>query len=157
MSASFVLDQTVQETPFYDPVMTSPGQNYSKRMAEVWSPENPGGRYPRLLGRTTEGADNWAYQWLGATGMDPGLSFRKYDIWFKQRSYMRVNSIRLGYALPAETLKKIGFSSARVSLEARNPFVLGTAYKGYFDPETYGNIYSQPLARTFSCGIDLTF
>ncbi len=157
VSASFVLDQTVQETPFYDPVMTSPGQNYSKRMAEVWSPENPGGRYPRLLGRTTEGADNWAYQWLGATGMDPGLSFRKYDIWFKQRSYMRINSIRLGYALPAETLKKIGFSSARVSLEARNPFVLGTAYKGYFDPETYGNIYSQPLARTFSCGIDLTF
>ena len=28
---------------------------------------------------------------------------------------------------------------------------------GYFDPETYGNIYTQPLAKTFSCGIDLTF
>ncbi len=52
---------------------------------------------------------------------------------------------------------RIGFSAARVSFEARNPFVLGSSYKGYFDPETYGNIYTQPLARTFSCGIDLTF
>lgn len=157
VSASFVLDQTVQETPFYDPVQTSPGQNYSRRMAEVWSPENPGGKYPRLLGSHTEGEDNWAHQWLGNTGMDPGLSFRKYDIWFKKMSYMRINSIRLGYSIPAEALKKIGFASARISFEARNPFVFGTSYKGYFDPETYGNIYSQPLAKTFSCGIDLTF
>lgn len=157
VSASFILDQTVQETPFYDQVQTSPGQNYSKRMADVWSPDNTSGKYARLIGPTTEGEDNWGYQWLGNTGMDPARSFRNYDFWFKKMSYMRINSIRLGYTIPADALKRIGLAAARISFEARNPFVFGSSYKGYFDPETYGNIYSQPLAKTFSCGIDLTF
>ena len=155
VSTSFVLDQTVQEQPFYNPVQTSPGQNYSRRMSQIWSPENPSGFYPRLLGTHTEGEDNWAYQWLGM--MDPGNSFRKYDYWFRKMSYLRVNSIRLGYSLPERVMGRLGFRSARISLEARNPFVFGSSYKGYFDPETFGNIYAQPLAKTFSCGIDLTF
>lgn len=155
VSASFVLNQTVQEQPFYDPVQTSPGRNYSRRMSEIWSPDNTEGIYPRLLGTNTEGEDNWAYQWIGM--LDPGNSFRRYDYWFRKMSYMRVNSIRFGYSIPERVMGRIGFSAARVSFEARNPFVLGSSYKGYFDPETYGNIYTQPLARTFSCGIDLTF
>ncbi len=155
VSASFILDQTVQETPFYNPTSTSPGQNYSKKMLDVWSPSNPNGKYPRILGTNTEGADNWAYQWIG--GMDQGSSFKNYDIWFKQMSYMRINSIRLGYTIPENAMKRIGFASARVSFEARNPFVFGGSYKGYFDPETYGSMYAQPLAKTFSCGLDLTF
>ena len=72
-------------------------------------------------------------------------------------SYLRVNSIRLGYSLPDNVLKKLGFGVARISVEARNPFVIASSYKGYFDPETCGNVYTQPLPRTFSCGIDLTF
>lgn len=36
----------------------------------------------------------------------------------------------------------------RVHFEARNPLVIATNYDGYFDPETYGNIYAQPMART---------
>ena len=155
VSASFVLDQTVQEQPFYNPVQTSPGQNYSRRMSQIWSPDNTSGKYPRIMGTYTEGEENWAYQWLGM--LDPGNSYRKYDYWFKKMSYMRINSIRLGYTFPERLLGHIGFSSARISFEARNPFVFGSSYKGYFDPETYGNIYTQPLAKTFSCGIDLTF
>lgn len=155
VSTSFVINQTMQEQPFYNPVQTSPGQNYSRRMSEVWSPDNVEGKYPRLLGEHTEGEDNWAYQWLGM--MDPGNSFWKYDYWFCKMSYMRINSIRLGYSLPERAIDRIGLASARISLEARNPFVFGSSYKGYFDPETYGNIYTQPLARTFSFGIDLTF
>ena len=54
-------------------------------------------------------------------------------------------------------LNKVVFRFVSISFEARNPFVFGSSYKGYFDPETYGNIYTQPLAKTFSCGIDLTF
>ncbi len=155
IAASFILDQTVQETPFYNPATTSPGQNYSNRMSQIWSPSNPTGKYARLIGTNTEGEKNWGYQWLQVK--DPGNSYRSYDIWFKQMSYMRINSIRLGYNIPEEIMRKIGFAAARISFESRNPFVFGGSYKGYFDPETYGSIYAQPLAKTFSCGIDLTF
>ena len=53
--------------------------------------------------------------------------------------------------------QKLHLGSVRVSLEARNPFVIASSYKGYFDPETWGNVYTQPLPRTFSCGLDITF
>ncbi len=156
VSGSFIIDQTVQETPFYDPSQTSPAQNYSKRIFDVWSPTNPNGKYPALLGKTMEdGSLNMAQQWISVK--DPGNSFKNYDIWFKQMSYFRVNSIRLGYTLPVEMAKKLRLANMRISLETRNPFVIGTSYKGYFDPETYGSIYAQPLAKTFSCGLDLTF
>ncbi len=45
----------------------------------------------------------------------------------------------------------------RVHFEARNPLVIATNYDGYFDPETYGNIYAQPMARTYSVGLNITF
>ena len=70
---------------------------------------------------------------------------------------MRISSIRLGYTLPATISKRIGMSSARFNLETRNPFVFSSSYKGYFDPETYGNIYAQPLPKNISFGIELSF
>jgi hypothetical protein len=155
ISASFVLGQTVQETPFYLPTETSPGRNYSKRVAEIWSPENRNGKYPTLLGRNTL-ENNVAYLWHNQD--ERGIqAFRNYDIWFKKMNYLRVNSIRLGYSLPEGIARKLNLAQARISAEARNPFVFGSSFKGYFDPESYGNIYSQPLPKTFSVGLDLTF
>ena len=89
VSAFFVLDQTVQEQPFYNPVQTSPGQNYSRRMSQIWSPDNTSGKYPRIMGTYTEGEENWAYQWLGM--LDPGNSYRKYDYWFIFYIYIEFN------------------------------------------------------------------
>lgn len=156
VSTSFVLKQTVQETPFYNPVEMSPGVNYSRRVSEIWSPENPDGKYPGLLGVSTEGQYNGAYQFM--TVDDRGITaFRNFDYWYKEMSYWRINSIRLGYNLPDALLKKLRMSGARVSAEVRNPWVIATSYKGYFDPETYGNIYAQPLPKTFSVGLDVTF
>ena len=97
--------------------------------------------------------NDFIYTWMD----DTNAGFKNYDYWFKDMSYLRVNSIRLGYSLPDNVLKKLGFGAARISVEARNPFVIASSYKGYFDPETWGNVYTQPLPRTFSCGIDLTF
>lgn len=156
VSTSFVLDQTVQETPFYNPIETSPGVNYSKRAMDIWSPSNPGGKYQRLLRMDTEGQYNGAYQWMMLD--EKGLTaYRNYDIWFKKMSYLRVNSIRLGYTLPEQFAKKLCMANARISAEARNPFVFGSSYEGYFDPETYGNVYAQPMPKTYSVGLDLTF
>ena len=156
ISTSFILKQTVQEQPFYSPTDWYAGQNYSNRMLDVWSPENPNGKYQGLLGTDMMNSDMYlAYTWFDT---DFGrTAFQNYDIWYKEMSYLRVNSIRLGYNLGERALKKLHVSAARISFEARNPFVFGSSYKGYFDPETYGNIYAQPLPKTFSCGLELTF
>lgn len=155
VSCSFNLGQTVKETPFYNPTEVSPGDNYSNRVNEIWSPSNPDGKYPTMLGRNTYEENNYAYLWLKT--LDPNSSFKDYDIWYKKMSYMRVNSIRLGYSLPEKIAQRLHLASARVSVEARNPFVFGSSYKGYFDPESYGSIYSQPLPKTFACGLELSF
>lgn len=155
ISTSFTIKQTVQEQPFYDPVNWEAGLNYSNRALDIWSPQNPDGKYQGLLGPNMEGDMLMAYYWFdderGKT------AFRNQDIWFKDMSYLRVNSIRLGYNLGEKLAKKLHLAAARINVEARNPFVLGSNHKGYFDPETYGNVYAQPLPRTFSCGLDLTF
>ena len=52
---------------------------------------------------------------------------------------------------------KLTWPDLRVHFEARNPLVIATNYDGYFDPETYGNIYAQPMARTYSVGLNITF
>lgn len=82
-------------------------------MSQIWSPSNPTGKYAGD-GTNTEGEKNWGYQWLQVK--DPGNSYRSYDIWFKQMSYMRINSIRLGYNIPEEIMRKIGFAAARIVL-----------------------------------------
>lgn len=156
VSTSFVLKQTVKEVPFYTPTGWYGGENYSRKMADVWSPQNPDGKYQGLLGTNGYQGDMYtAYTWYedfyGQT------AFRNYDIWYKERSYLRVNSIRLGYNFGEKVLSKLHLVAARLSFEARNPFVFGTSYNGYFDPETYGSIYAQPMPKTFSCGLDLTF
>ena len=68
-----------------------------------------------------------------------------------------MNSIRLGYAFPEKITRKLHMAGLRVHFEARNPFVIATNYDGYFDHETYGNIYAQPMARTYSVGLNITF
>ena len=72
-------------------------------------------------------------------------------------SYWRFSSIRLGYNLRGEDVDSDLFESIRFSAEVRNPFVISSDYSGFFDPETYGNIYAQPVARTFSFGVNITF
>lgn len=154
ISTSFVIKQTMKEQPFYSPVEWYAGQNYSRRMLDVWSPQNPDGKYQGLLGPQMEGDQIMAYYWFDEQG---STAYRNYDIWYKDMSWLRVNSIRLGYNFGEKVIRKLGLAAARINFEARNPFVLGSSYKGYFDPESFGSIYSQPMPKTFSCGLDLTF
>ena len=156
VSSSFIIDQTMQESPFYSPAATSPGRNYSRRVADIWTPDNTAGRYPRLVNYASESVRAQIYyQWVN--GADAGNSFNNYDYWFKDMSYWRISSIRLGYSLPQSAVERLRLGAVRFSVEARNPFVVASSYKGYFDPETWGNMYTQPLPRTFSCGVDITF
>ncbi|HAH74030.1 MAG TPA: SusC/RagA family TonB-linked outer membrane protein, partial [Butyricimonas virosa] len=124
ISTSFIIDQTMQETPFYNPSATSPGSNYSNRVSQIWSSSNTTGLYPKVLGNNEN--DAMIYNWYNSD--DPANSFKNYDYWFKDMSYLRVNSIRLGYTLPNEVIKKLRLGSARISFEARNPFVIASSY-----------------------------
>src|SRR5690606_9499604 len=107
-------------------------------------------------GNDTDGGNRWmASNWLNDG--DPANSFNNLDIWAKKMSYLRVNSIRLGYSLPANLASKVKANNLRISVEGRNMLVFGSNYKGYFDPETYGNIYAQPITKSISIGLNATF
>lgn len=156
VTAIFNIDQMVTSQPSYNPTTVDPGQNYSRDILDAWTPENTGSTLPQIIGRDTDEGARWmAYNWLSSG--DPIGSYRNLDIFAKKISYVRINSVRLGYTLPAGIANKIKANSLRFSVEGRNLFVLGSGYKGYFDPETYGNIYAQPITRSISFGLNATF
>ena len=90
---------------------------------------------------------------------------------------IKIREIALSYALPKEITSKLGLSTFKVGINARNPFVFladgsflspknGGANNGYFDPEAsysggnaqgYSNIGQYPTTRTFGASINLTF
>lgn len=171
ISCNFVFGQLVKESPFYSPHKTSPGQNNTTDVLQIWSPSNPTGIYPALVGNRQADGSSWGdtwnenpdpyrvYYWILDQSDSWGASalFNNLDIWYHRINYFRVNSIRLGYTFPEKISRKLHLSSLRLHFEARNPFVIASNYDGYFDPETYGNIYAQPMARTYSVGLNITF
>src|SRR5690606_34389171 len=99
-----------------------------------------------IVGQNSGTGDSWmAYKWF--SGVKPLETMPLLDIWVKEMSYVRINSMRLGYSFPEAVTSKLNINSFRLSIEGRNLFVFGTDYDGYFDPETYGNIYAQPITK----------
>ena len=158
VSCGFNIGQWVKTEPFYDIIEMDRGLNRSNKMSQVWTPDNKTGIYPRMIGTNTEdGARMGDYMAFNTGYVLANNVFRDLDIWYKKISYIRVNSIRLGYDLPKSVIAKAGVSSLKVNVEARNPFVISSSYDGYFDPETLGNIYAQPMPRSLTIGMTLTF
>jgi TonB-linked SusC/RagA family outer membrane protein len=81
----------------------------------------------------------------------------------------KVRELALSYSLPTTTISKLGLTSLRVGVNARNPFVvLAKGNKGYTDPEAsvagsnsnatgYSNTGQYPATRTIGGSINLTF
>ena len=151
IAANFSLNQFVKRTPTYHPTQVSPTNNYSTEVLKAGT-----GNYPGLIGATSPGFEtDLVYNWYNT--YDAGNTYRDLDIWIKEISYIRINSMKLGYNFPKEYLEKLSLSSLRVNLEARNLFVFGTSHDGYFDPETFGSPYAQPIPKTISFGFNLSF
>lgn len=86
--------------------------------------------------------------------------------WVEDASYLRLNTLTLGYTLPEKCVKKIGLSNLRFYVTGGNLFCI-TGYSG-LDPEvnTNGNYngfptlgldyYTYPRSRTFTFGLKLT-
>lgn len=82
-------------------------------------------------------------------------------------SFLRINTITLGYTIPQSAVRKIGLGSARVYATLNNPFVF-TDYSGY-DPEVASGSNADraynagvdnaayPRAKSFVVGVNLTF
>ncbi|MEN5376729.1 SusC/RagA family TonB-linked outer membrane protein [Sphingobacterium kitahiroshimense] len=154
VSVVFNIDQWMRRSPTYNPAIVDRGSNYTKDVLQALT---PGSKDFIAIGSTSaEASDRWmAYSWMD--GNDPSNAFKYLDIWSKKMSYLRVNSIRLGYTLPKSVANKIQASNIRFNIEGRNLFVFGNNYDGYFDPETFGNNYAQPISKSFAFGLTASF
>lgn len=156
IAASFNIKQTVTRTPPYNGTIVDRGQNYSRDILNAWSPTNTSSNLPGITSKDSGTGDSYmAYLWYSGQNQIPTYNY--LDTWVSEMSYMRLSSMRLGYTFPKAFTDQINISSIRLNVEARNLFVISSDYKGYFDPETFGNIYAQPVPKSFTLGCNVTF
>lgn len=88
------------------------------------------------------------------------------DYYVEDGSFLRINTVTLGYSLPSAVVKKIGLGTARFYCTLNNPYVF-TNYSGY-DPEvsTHGSDKgfeqgvdnsAYPRAKSVVFGVNLAF
>lgn len=156
IAASFNIKQTVTRTPPYNGTQVDRGQNYSRDILDAWSPTNTSSNLPGITSQDSGTGDSYmAYLWYSGANQIPTYNY--LDTWVSEMSYMRLSSVRLGYTFPKAFTDQINIQSIRFNVEARNLFVISSDYKGYFDPETFGNIYAQPVPKSFTLGCNVTF
>ncbi|NLR79833.1 SusC/RagA family TonB-linked outer membrane protein [Chitinophaga eiseniae] len=151
----FNLGQKVQIQPPYSPFVYNRGTNTSTAILDRWTPANPHGKYPALFGNdaTTPEELKLLGNWLA----DKTYQYNSLGLWVRDGGYVRVRNITLGYRLPDEIGNRIRMKGLKITAEARNPFVFAKNYDGYLDPETMGNMYAQPVPKTFTIGLNATF
>ncbi|WP_160718139.1 SusC/RagA family TonB-linked outer membrane protein [Chitinophaga solisilvae] len=151
----FNLGQKVSLQPHYSPFFYDRGTNTSTAILDRWTPSNTGGKYPGLFGDGAQTSEE--RKLLGHWLQDKYYQYQLLSLWIKDGGYVRVRNITLGYRLPDEIGSKIRLKGLKVTGEARNPFVFSRNYDGYMDPETMGNIFAQPIPKTFTIGLTATF
>ncbi|MBE8726691.1 SusC/RagA family TonB-linked outer membrane protein [Flavobacterium hungaricum] len=156
IAASFNIKQTVTRTPPYNGTQIDRGQNYSRDILDAHSSTNTSSNLPGIVSENGGTGDSWmAYQYFAGKNAIPTMNY--LDTWTSEMSYMRLSSVRLGYTFPKTFTDHLNIQSIRFNVEARNLFVISSDYKGYFDPETFGNIYAQPVPKSYTLGCNVTF
>lgn len=148
----FNLGMKVRVQPSYSPTYFDRGQNTNHDILHRWvsDGESGSGSMSALMISTPERAAEY-------THYSEYQTYSMLDIWVKKCNYCRLQSVRLGYRIPKRILAPIGISSASVSLEGRNLLVIASNYDNYLDPETMGNPYAQPIAKSFIFGVSVNF
>jgi len=150
MNWMFNLGMKVRVQPSYSPVYFDRGLNTNHDILNRWTSTNTTSTLPVLMtSGGTHAAEYIRYEEFNTYSM--------LDLWIKNCNYARLQSIRLGYKVPKEWLQKIGISSASLSFEARNLMVIASNYHNYLDPETMGNPWAQPIAKSFIFGLNVNF
>lgn len=102
-----------------------------------WTPENPGGSYPRLTYQQTHNQ-------------------RLSTYWLEDASYLRLKNVQLGYTLPATLTERARISRLRLYASADNLWTHSDFFYAY-DPETpvsVGGFY--PQVKTVVFGLNVT-
>ena len=105
---------------------------------DVWTPENPDAKYPRVVG------NNW---YESGTG--------NQSFWIRNGAYLRLKNLNIGYEIPKSWLTGFRITSAQVFFNGTNLFVISDMTE-FHDPEqdTYD---SYPLMKSFTFGVDIKF
>jgi TonB-linked SusC/RagA family outer membrane protein len=134
-------------------------QNTFSYFANRWTTVNAAGQRvtdPVQLAALNQGKTVPAYN--GASGQ------RLYDKMIESGSFLRINTVSLGYTLPKSWLSKVKLANARIYVTGYNLHVFDS-YSGY-DPEvsvinnalTPGVDFSAyPRARSFVAGINVSY
>jgi hypothetical protein len=129
---------------FYRDLMHSGGaSNYSTDILDRWTPTNTNTDIPRLNSADVN-------------------NFRDSDRpgWLQDGTYLRINTLSLGYVLPTNMVK--GLNRARVYLSVQNLYTF-QSFKGYNPDFTAGvltngfDFGSYPKPRTIMLGAQLVF
>lgn len=105
---------------------------------DVWTAENPGAKYPRVVG------SNWAESGTGNS-----------SFWIRNGAYLRLRDLNISYALPTGVADALKIKGASVFFNGTNLFVLSEMTE-FHDPEQ--KMYdSYPVMKTFTLGLDFKF
>lgn len=105
---------------------------------DVWTPENPDAKYPRVIGQ------NW---YESGTG--------NQSFWIRNGAYLRLKNLNIGYNLPKKVTNLLNLAGAQVFFNGTNLFVI-SAVTEFHDPEQ-SNYDSYPLMKSFTFGLDIKF
>lgn len=145
----FNLGMKVRVQPSYSPANYDRGLNTNSDILQRWTTSNTSGTFATLMTSGTRAPEYIRYSEFNLYSM--------LDTWVRNNSYCRLQSLRLAYKLPKTWLSKVGIRTASLSAEARNLFVVASNYDNYLDPETMGNPFAQPLAKSFVFGLNVQF
>ncbi len=146
---TYNLGMKVRVQPSYNPANFDRGLNTNRDILSRWTADNTSGKFAKLMTSSERPREYVQYNEYNLYSM--------LDTWIRDCNYIRLQSLRLGYKLPAQWTGIIGIKSASLSLEARNIFVIASDYNNYLDPETMGNPYAQPIAKSFIFGVNVNF
>lgn len=94
------------------------------------------------------------------------IGTRIYEEWLYDASFIKLREISLGYNLPATVLKKSPFSAVRVSVMARNPFMIWQKAPKGLDPSELSSGSASiswiekgelQTVRTYGINLNVTF
>ena len=112
------------------------GKN-NNAMVNYWTPENPGGVYPR-----PNASKSLKGEYLSMLSL-------------KDNSYFKIRNITLGYTLPERITSKIHMTKLRFWASVRNPIIISKEPSD-FDPESEG-VIDKPLNKLYTFGISFGF
>ncbi|HKK62109.1 MAG TPA: hypothetical protein VJ951_06095, partial [Bacteroidales bacterium] len=150
---AFNLGHVARVRPPYSLTRYDRGMNNDAIILDRWTAENPTDNPALIEGGATDDAHAFDYY-----GYDSFNYNRYFDDYVKDAGYFRLQSLRLAYSFTGDLLKKLRLGSASLSFEARNLYAIAMGnYDGYLDPETLGNLYAQPIPKTFTVGLNIGF